>query len=218
MAEGEDQEAHWRGAGSPLLRGPLGARLVGLLNSFFLVGVVVMLAGSVSYVIRAGPRALLAYVFVPFGGIGLHTYSVILYSCVFLLWFRGKWKTSSTLAFMLLWSVNELTFDVLWGLKYPALFVPGVFPSLANVGYVVTLVLALPICAYLVRPGLKIGLATAAFPVFLAVWVSLGMPLIFEPPAGSPPIWNNWPWELGYQLSLLATFLYTVRARLESPP
>jgi len=166
-----------------------------------------MSAGAAAYVLRVGPSGLFGYVFIPGTDIGLHTYSVMLYSSVagFL---QIKWGTKMPAIMVLLWGINEFTFDSI----YPP-FHPYIYDVLLQPQHLIYINVMLVFIVFgwnISKPKIKIGILTFVFPAFLIIWGTFGMPLIYTLPY-TPAVYSNWRWEVGYQIALIGSFLYTFR-------
>jgi hypothetical protein len=166
-------------------------------------------------VFEGPPAAATSYVSVD-GGVSFHTYDVVFYSWLFILLLIPRFRVRAPAIFMTLWAVNEASFNLLYVLRYPS----SLSLTLTNPGwpfYMVLIVAAGTGAAIFLRPQLHLSWQTLVFPAFLVIWLAFGLPLMFPFYAPNlPMIPLNFWWELAYQVTLVISFLSTVRPGLES--
>jgi hypothetical protein len=154
-----------------------------------------------------GWHALFGYITI--GGLGFHTYDVILYPFFALTILRKIWGEKFPWALFAIWGTNECVFNTAYSMMYPG-SVGGIL-HITNITYM-GLMITFVIVGYMnMRPKkLVYGVGTFVFPFFVAVWAYFGMPLIVPYPTYIPHF-GAWPWEVAYQISLFTSFICTVR-------
>jgi hypothetical protein len=182
---------------------------VGAFTSVILCSAIAVGIGSTAALVPIlGLYAPFGYVAV--GPLSFHNYDVVLYPLVTLTVFRKVWGKRKALgALLLVWGLNELVFNILYPLLDPRDWV--VWTQLANRAYLVGMAAFAVIGFVLLRPRLRLHPLVLVFPTYLAIWAIAGAPLIEV--LQLPIHFQNWPWEVGYQLALLTSFLAAVRPK-----
>jgi len=162
-------------------------------------------------------RFLLRHVLVlPGLGLAPYGYNLVLYPLYALLILYPKWGSRSIPAFLQLYSSNELVYNALYTAVYPSSLGVAIHTSGGVWPYYIVFVCMVWVSSTLaLRPRLEVGVKSLILPLYLAVWVAAGVP-IMEPyyavGLGYHP--SNWPWELGYQVALMYTYSVTVKPRV----
>lgn len=171
-----------------------------------------IILGGVSTAALFPTRGLYAFFgFVTIDRLSFHNYDVILYPLFTIAVIRPIWGRKSFAALLLVWGVNELTFDALYAPGYAVIATYA-----ANQVYVAATALFIVVGVGVLRPKLALTVETLAWPTLLAWWVMSGEPLIFAPNVPGATV-ANWPWEVGYQLALFLTFITTVKPHEPAP-
>lgn len=149
---------------------------------------------------------------ISFGGLAWHVYGIIFYLVVFVFGLIPVFRHKALGMVMILWAINETTFNLTYVLRYPSAFnvmltyVHYWFPYLLSLN-------ALGILAFfIVRPKVKFHSLTLLLPIYCVVWFVAGVPIMepFSTPI-IPHLPQNFFWELGFQISLVVTFFATFK-------
>lgn len=159
------------------------------------------------------PNGLRGYIMFSGVNLALHMYSTVLYLALFTFVFIPRWKNQAIGYAFVIWMINEWTFNLIYAAAFPYDY-HQVFFTFANQMYL-GMVAALGILSIILcRPRIKFSRYVFAFPAFLVIWALAGYPLMFvNTGPGIPPNTMNFPWELMYQVTLIASFLGTLKKK-----